>query len=398
MKKFFSYDPKLLVYGFLIVFFASYGQTFFISIFNSEIRSHYSLSDGEFGLIYSIATILSAVMLISFAKLIDYIDLRIYSLLISVGMILSCLAMFFFIKHVFYLLLIIFSLRFFGQGAMGHAGETTMARYFGDNRGKALSVATLGGMIGVMILPMIVVKLAGNLEWKHIWLAGSFSILIIFLPILFLSLQNQSIRHSNFKENSLNFVNNKTWRTRDVLFDKKFYYYLPISIAAPYISTGLTFHQIFIINQKGWSIQMLANGFIFLGIFSIIGIIIGGPIVDKYNTKKVIYFTLAPLFFGILALIFFESYFFMMFYMSLLGLSLGIGTPFIGSLWAELYGLESLGSVKALLHALGVFFSALSPVVFGYMIDFGMGVLSISFMSLFIIIFSTILPFFYNQN
>ena len=212
------------------------------------------------------------------------------------------------------------------------------------------------------------------------------------------TLQNQSIRQSNFRENSLNFVNNKTWRTRDVLLDKKFYYYLPISIAAPYISTGLTFHQIFISNQKAWSLQMLANGFIFLGIFSIIGIIIGGPIVDKYNTKKVIYFTLVPLFFGILALIFFESYFFMMLYMSLLGLSLGIGTPFIGSLWAELYGLESLGSVKALLHALGVFFSALSPVVFGYMIDFGMGVLSISFMSLFIIIFSTVLPFFYNQN
>merc|ERR1712093_630881 len=175
-----------------------------------------------------------------------------------------------------------------------------MARYFGDNRGKALSVATLGGMIGVMILPMIVVKLAGNLEWKHVWLTGSFSILIVFLPILFLSLQNQSIRHSNFRKDSLNFVNNKTWRTREVLFDKKFYYYLPISIAAPYISTGLTFHQIFIINQKGWTIQMLANGFIFLGIFSIIGIIMGSPIVDKYNTKKVIYFTLAPLFFGII--------------------------------------------------------------------------------------------------
>ena len=62
MKKFFSDDPKLLVYGFLIVFFASYGQTFFISIFNTEIRLHYSLSDGEFGLIYAIATILSAVV------------------------------------------------------------------------------------------------------------------------------------------------------------------------------------------------------------------------------------------------------------------------------------------------------------------------------------------------
>ena len=39
-------------------------------------------------------------------KEIDYIDLRIYSLIISIGMILSCLAMFFFIKHVFFLLLI----------------------------------------------------------------------------------------------------------------------------------------------------------------------------------------------------------------------------------------------------------------------------------------------------
>ena len=178
MKKFFSYDPKLLVYGFLIVFFASYGQTFFISIFNSEIRSHYSLSDGEFGLIYSIATILSAVMLISFAKLIDYIDLRIYSLLISVGMILSCLAMFFFIKHVLYLLLIIFSLRFFGQGAMGHAGETTMARYFGNDKGKALSVATLGGMMGVMFLPYFALNFFKDTELKQLWVYATYSIII----------------------------------------------------------------------------------------------------------------------------------------------------------------------------------------------------------------------------
>ena len=49
MKNFFSYDPKLLIYGFFIVFFASYGQTFFISLFNTEIRFYYGLTDGEFG-------------------------------------------------------------------------------------------------------------------------------------------------------------------------------------------------------------------------------------------------------------------------------------------------------------------------------------------------------------
>ena len=69
--------------------------------------------------------------------------------------------------------------------------------------------------------------------------------------------------------------------------DKKFYFYLPLSIATPFISTGLMFHQIFIINQKGWTLDMLAKGYIFLGIFSIIGLVFGGPIIDKYNTKKI---------------------------------------------------------------------------------------------------------------
>ena len=93
----------------------------------------------------------------------------------------------------------IFGLRFFGQGAMTHAGETTMARYFGSNRGKAISFATFGGQIGVMFLPIIAVTLLKVIDWRHVWLVGSFSIMIIFIPFLFLSLQNQTRRHLNLR-------------------------------------------------------------------------------------------------------------------------------------------------------------------------------------------------------
>ena len=41
MRFFFLLDPKLLIFGFSITFFASYGQTFFISIYNLQIRSFY---------------------------------------------------------------------------------------------------------------------------------------------------------------------------------------------------------------------------------------------------------------------------------------------------------------------------------------------------------------------
>ena len=393
MKNFFLYDPKLLIYGFFIVFFASYGQTFFISIFNYEIRSHYNLSDGGFGFVYAIATIFSSILLISFAKLIDFIDLRVYSFIITIGMFLSCLAMFFFIKHLSFLFLTIFALRFFGQGAMSHAGETSMARYFENNRGKALSVSTLGGMIGVMFLPMFIIYLMKHWSINQIWLGVSFSILL-FIPLLFYSLNDQSNRHINFKKNINNDLRNQKWRTRDIIKQKKFYIYLPLSISLSFISTGLMFHQIFIFNEKGWSLEMLGNGFLFLGIFSIIGLLIGGPIIDKFDTRKTVLTALLPLFLALIVLLFFDNYFFLIIYMSLYGLNHGIYTPFIGALWAEIYGVESLGTVKALLHAGGVFSSALSPLVFGYLINWGFGIFTIVTISILIIIIATILPIF----
>ena len=83
--------------------------------------------------------------------------------------------------------------------------------------------------------------------------------------------------------------------------------------------------------------------------------------------------------------------------MSLYGFNLGLSAPFIGSLWAELFGLESIGTVKAVFHAIVVLVSALSPVVFGYIIDWGFGIGMISFISLLMIVVSTLLPILINR-
>ena len=136
--------------------------------------------------------------------------------------------------------------------------------------------------------------------------------------------------------------------------------------------------------------------YIFLGIFSIIGLLLGGPLVDKFDTKKTAITTLLPLLLLLVVLITFEGEFFLIIYMSLFGLTMGIGRPFIGSLWAEIYGVESLGTVKALLHAAAVFASALSPLVFGYLIDWGFSITTIVTISILIIIVSTLLPI-YNK-
>ena len=88
MKSFFLNDPKLLIYGFLLTFFSSYGQTFFISIFNLEIRNFYNLSNGEFGLIYACEVFASALSPLVFGIFIDYgfgmLEIGILSLIIII--------------------------------------------------------------------------------------------------------------------------------------------------------------------------------------------------------------------------------------------------------------------------------------------------------------------------
>ena len=103
------------------------------------------------------------------------------------------------------------------------------------------------------------------------------------------------------------------------------------------------------------------------------------------------------MFVGILVLILGNNPIIIFIYMSLIAFSAGLAIPFMGSLWAELYGVKSLGTVKALLHASMVMATALSPLIFGYLIDWGFGISTIVLISFFVIVFSTILPIF-NKN
>ncbi len=398
MRSFFLSEPRLLLFGFFISYFASYGQTFFISIFNLEIRSLLNLSDGQFGLIYSLATLVSAFLLIWFGKLIDKIDLRIYTFIISLGLSLGCIGMFFLTKNLFILFLIILSLRFFGQGAMTHTSITTMSRYYHADRGKAISIGEFGGIFGFITFPLIAVLLIKIFTWKFTWLFAGISILIIFIPMYFYLLKDQSSRHKEFLNKTDILSLKKNWRRRDVIVDKKFYIYLPISLAPSFITTGLVFHQVFIAANKGWNMELLASSFVGLGIFSIIGLLFGGPFIDKMNTKKITPFYLFPMLIGILILMFFDHYIFIFPYMALLGLSMGLGAPFMGSLWAELYGVKNLGAIRALLHASMVFASALSPFLIGLAIDYNFGYFSIALFCIVLIICSSFPPFIFRNK
>ena len=143
--------------GVLMTFGSSIGQTFFVSLFAGEIRSELSLSHGMFGTFYSAATLASAIAFLWLGKFADQVDLTLLGALALLA--LSGFAMLMAnANSLTILFLSLFGLRLFGQGLCGHVAMTAMARWFSRERGRALSVASLGHPIGEALLPFLVAK------------------------------------------------------------------------------------------------------------------------------------------------------------------------------------------------------------------------------------------------
>ena len=190
--RFISENPRFLLYGFLLTFFSCFGQTYYISIFSSEIRSIFSLSHGDYGLIYAIATVGSATTLVWVGKFIDKIDLRNYTIFVLIGLSIACL-LFSFVSSVILLTSSLFLLRLFGQGLMMHTSVTSMGRYFEETRGKAVSLVSFGNPLGQGMLVSLAIFLLAYLDWKTIWVASSIVTIIIIAPTILFLLGNHPV-------------------------------------------------------------------------------------------------------------------------------------------------------------------------------------------------------------
>ena len=392
MFNFIYKNLNLLFFGFLIAFASGFGQTFFISLFSQDFRDTFELTNTEFGSLYSIATVLSAITIIWAGKLIDTVSLRKYTLAIILGLSITCL-MASFVFNVFFLFLVIYFLRLFGQGLMGHTSRTTMARYFNTNRGKALAISGFGFSVGEIIYPAAVVFLLLTIGWRLTWFSSSIFILIFFGIFFYFIFKRNNFKKENDRDEKID-LGEISWRRRDVLKDFKFYMYLPLSLLMSFTVTGFLFHQVYIAEIKSWTLINLAQGFIFYAISGIIGSIISGILIDKLTGRKLIPIHLLPMLAIFIVMLFSDHVYVLYLYMAGLGLSNGFTENISNSLWAEMYGMKNLGSIKAMLTFFGIMASASSPFLYGIILDQTNSINTLVYLSLILIILFSLMGYF----
>tara|TARA_B100000676_G_C18019555_1_gene811763 strand:+ start:31 stop:1284 length:1254 start_codon:yes stop_codon:yes gene_type:complete len=393
-KKILSENSKLVGFGFAMIFFSSIGQTFFIGLFGPEIQSEFSLSHTNWSSIYMIGTLASAIIMLWTGPMIDRYQLKGFSITVCAFMLVACI-FFAFVNGPIALCLGILFLRHSGQALASHTGVTSMGRYFLHDRGSALALASMGQSVAEASLPILTILTIGLIGWRLTYVIAAIIIAVICIPIVIYLLSDHEKTHATHvtsqKTNNQLHNNKLDWTRSQVLRDARFYLLLPGSIATSMIITAFFFHHLNIATYKQWDSSWITGNYILYASTSILATLFAGALIDKFSAQKITLYKLIPLALAALSLGIYDHYLVVIPYMIFLGLNVGFSHTTSSALWAELYGVSHLGSVKSLLMSLSVLSSAIGPVIVGVLLDNGITIETICIYIALYIITSNIL-------
>jgi len=369
-KSFITSNLPLHAFGLLFTFSSSFGQTFLLSLYVPAVEGFLNISNTEFGSLYAIATIGSALSLPWLGGYFDQIELKPYSLAVMLGLAASMLLLSFAANFIM-VLIAFYGLRLFGQGLSSHTSISAMARYFSTNRGKALGLVSLGYPAGEAILPILIALLIATFGWRGALQLSALHIVLVTIPLtLFLLKKSSASLQAYKKHNAASGKSQNKVQFLKLLQQKAFWIISPITFMLGFTNTAIFFFQVKFGESRGWSAEWVAaslSAFALAGAFGMLG---SGSLVDRFSGKRLFPFFLIPYLLGLGVLILFNQPLGYPIALALMGLSNGMGSTINNAMLAEIYGTAVIGQIRSLFITVMVGSTALGPIIFGMLLDY----------------------------
>ena len=374
MLSFLSENRRWLGTGLLLAFGACLGHTWLIALFAGEIRAEFGLSDGQWGLIYTAATLSSAALLFGRGGWADTVALSRLAPIIAVAFagaaVLMALG-----QTIWTLGIAVFLLRFCGQGMFSHIQQTAMARWFVATRGRAIAIANLGYTTGQILLPLPAVLLMGWIGWRASWLVVAAILLVIILPLLiWLLKQDRAPRGSIGGIIGAPGLGGRHWRRREALGHWLFWALVPLMLTPGYVGTVVFFHQVHIAEIKGWSLVAMAPAYPAWALSEVAAAFAAGWVADRFGPARLLPVAALPMALGIGLIGWGTTPAAWIIGIGLIGVTQGLTNTVWDTLLPATYGTDHIGSVRAVASAVLVVSTALGPGMGGVIIDLGIPV------------------------
>ncbi len=368
-SEFLRQNAAFLGAGALLTFTSSFGQTFFISIFSGEIRESFGLSHGAWGTLYSAGTFLSAIAMVWAGQVTDMFRARTLCLIVLPVFAFACLAMAA-VPSAWLLVPVIFALRLTGQGMMSHIATVAMARWFVATRGRALSVASMGFAVGEAVLPLTFVALLAFVDWRVLWVLAA-ALIMCALPVLLRLLALERTPQAIAGESASLGMKGRQWTRGHVLSHWLFWGMVPFMLGPAAFSTAFFFHQVHFAETKQISHLALVALFPLYTVSAVAVMVLSGFLIDRFGTWRLMPLAQIPMVVAFAILSLADGLWSTALGMMFMALSVGMNHTLPSAFWAEFYGTQHLGAVKAVAAAVMVFGTAIGPILTGLLIDVG---------------------------
>ncbi|MEM6677232.1 MAG: MFS transporter [Pseudomonadota bacterium] len=369
--RFYRDNAPWLATATLMSFGSSFGQTFFISLFAGGIRADFGLTDGQWGTLYTVATLGSAMLLLRLGRLADTMDLT-RLVVATVTVYATALLTMAVAPTVLALGIGVLGLRLCGQGMMSHLALTATARWFRANRGRAVAIAVLGFPLGEALLPPLAVALIGAVGWRFGWMIAATVLVGLILPALLLLLaRGGRVPQGEGPVETAAGMQGRHWRQGEVLRHWSFWALIPGILAPPFIGTVVFFHQVHVAEVRDWDLAVMAAGYPVYAGLSVLSSLLAGRVIDRLGPVRLLPVYLLPMAVAISCLGIEGGESVWLLTLLGIGVSQGVVVTLLGALWPTLYGTAHIGGVKALATAALVIATAVGPGITGVLIDAG---------------------------
>ncbi|MCP2253833.1 Cyanate permease [Prauserella aidingensis] len=253
-----------------------------------------------------------------------------------------------------------------GQGALNLVATTTVAVYVHRRRGFAIGLSSAIGTAGISLAPVLLERLIAVADWRAVWIGEGIAVWLLVIPAALVLLPRTPPpppRDTDPGDRHRGPLPTVDWTRGQAMRTGMFWAVAAGVAVCSLVTTGLNFHQVSLLGERGLTATEAAATFLpqtIAGLITTFGL---GWLADRFSDRVLIVLTMLVLAMATVGAGWVTPGFTAVLY----GVALGACANGVRTLEAvafpRCFGLGHLGAIRGVVHSITVGASAFGPLL-----------------------------------
>ncbi|GAA1181981.1 MFS transporter [Nesterenkonia xinjiangensis] len=348
------------------------GQTAAIAVFTDPLIDELDITRNALSTSYMVATLLGACALPFIGRALDRYGIG--RVMVAIGLVFGAvLVALSLVTEIIGLTLGFIGVRMVGQGALGLAASTAVAVHITRRRGLAIGIKTAVGSAGIAMAPVLLEWMIRHLGMSTVWLIEGLLVWAVVIPVAlyFRRLPRPLVEPERSPSSgSISAVAPQLHWTASQAVRAPMFWIITAGVAASgMLGTGLQFHQIAALGERGLSPTEAAANFVPQAVAMLVVTIGVGGLADRLAPKVAVAASMLLLAGSMAFLTLVTDPWTGVIYGALLGASGGAVRTVEAASFARYFGTLHLGAIRGIVTTVAVGSTAFGPVMLSLGLD-----------------------------